>query len=94
MRVSPGLSTLAISRVIAPVPGPTSRIFQGALSTRKVAQMARAKYLLLGSIAPVVLNLPTTSLMKLRVSFNGAQDAFLFFERGGFTFQIASAYTL
>jgi hypothetical protein len=56
--------------------------------------MARAKYLLLGRIAPVVLNLPTTSLMKLRVSFNGAQDAFLFFERGGFTLQVASAYTL
>jgi hypothetical protein len=29
-------------------------------------------------------------LMKLRVSFKGAQDAFLVFERGEFTFQIAS----
>ncbi len=90
MRVSPGLRDRAISRVMAPVPGPTSRIFQGALSPRTVAQIARARYLLLGSIAPVVLNLPTTSLMKLRVSFKGAQDAFLVFERGEFTFQIAS----
>ena len=47
-------------------------------------------YLLLGSIAPVVANLPTMPLMKLRGSFKGAQDTFLVFERGELTFQIAS----
>ncbi len=47
-------------------------------------------YLLLGSIAPVVAILPTMPLVKLRGSFKGAQDTFLVFERGKFTFQIAS----